>query len=570
MTLPKTIRAELHENALTRVTRMFNATPRTVLAELLQNARRAGATEVNIRTKQTTDDTVEVTIADNGHGIGDPGVILSYGRNGWEDDTTMREDAAGMGFACLARLKCTIKSATEGNTGWMTTLEPDCFQGTKEAIVETWHEDHSQGTTVSFEMGGSIQLMNECVRKSVEFYPIPCRLVTALPDSQQTVDLIQREFLADCIYRKHWRGLEIGVQKIETRWLSEDLNFFGHRIDIVAGRTTDLDGAVWCAKVNVIRCPDLELVLPAREEAVDNEFLGTLKQECRRIIYQAVSELPADNQVFLAHEDVAAAKTLGIRLPDAPPALEPWCAPTDEDNPYRKQRVELTKQAMTVSTEIPRPLQHTLQAALAADGSMVHVFAADARMDGFEWYDQLPQITKITPAVMLDEREMPAEAYRPENLDHSKDRQRITMITLRLHLKNRKSEVRTRTITSPVLLTGEAWEWGSPDANILITDNNDWSSTGLVQLLTGAYFEFNNDCGSDNWDTQLDTFQREARYLAHDVLKEGGIEIARTIQDILNDNMVYQMAASKDMQFKINLSKGLVTVTHSETDTAAP
>jgi len=109
MTLPKTIRAELHENALTRVTRMFNATPRTVLSEMLQNARRAGATEVNIRTKQTRDDTIAITIADNGHGIGDPGVILSYGRNGWEDDTTMREDVAGMGFACLARLKCTIQ-----------------------------------------------------------------------------------------------------------------------------------------------------------------------------------------------------------------------------------------------------------------------------------------------------------------------------------------------------------------------------------------------------------------------------------------------------------------------------
>ena len=41
-------------------------------------------------------------------------------------------------------------------------------------------------------------------------------------------------------------------------------------------------------------------------------------------------------------------------------------------------------------------------------------------------------------------------------------------------------------------------------------------------------------------------------------------------QSRLSDNMVYQMAANKDMQFKINLGKGLVKVTHSETDTAAP
>lgn len=44
------------------------------------------------------------------------------------------------------------------------------------------------------------------------------------------------------------------------------------------------------------------------------------------------------------------------------------------------------------------------------------------------------------------------------------------------------------------------------------------------------------------------------------------MEIARTIQDILNDNMVYQMASAKEMEFKITLTNGLVKVTHADTE----
>ena len=47
--LPATIRASVHEDAIGRVTRFFNATTLETLNELFQNARRAGATRVDVR-----------------------------------------------------------------------------------------------------------------------------------------------------------------------------------------------------------------------------------------------------------------------------------------------------------------------------------------------------------------------------------------------------------------------------------------------------------------------------------------------------------------------------------------
>ena len=49
---------------------------------------------------------ITVTIADDGSGIADPAVLLSFGENGWSDDLVRREDAAGFGFASLSRRGC--------------------------------------------------------------------------------------------------------------------------------------------------------------------------------------------------------------------------------------------------------------------------------------------------------------------------------------------------------------------------------------------------------------------------------------------------------------------------------
>ena len=90
--LPKTIQASVHPDAINRVPAFFNATTGDVLNELLQNARRSGATRIDV-----TFNDESMTVRDDGRGIEDPAELLAFGQTGWDGETVSREHPAGMG-----------------------------------------------------------------------------------------------------------------------------------------------------------------------------------------------------------------------------------------------------------------------------------------------------------------------------------------------------------------------------------------------------------------------------------------------------------------------------------------
>ena len=96
--IPESIQATIHQDAINRVSAFFNASTEDILNELLQNARRSGATTVDISTEGA-----EISVSDNGDGIGNPETILAFGQSGWDENTTRRENPADMGIYALAR-----------------------------------------------------------------------------------------------------------------------------------------------------------------------------------------------------------------------------------------------------------------------------------------------------------------------------------------------------------------------------------------------------------------------------------------------------------------------------------
>jgi hypothetical protein len=102
--LPTVVHSQVDPAAITKVTRLFNNTLGSILTELIQNARRAGATTVDLDVE--ADDRQWLVIADDGAGIADPAVILALGRSGWDDDIAAREDPAGMGVFRPCRAPC--------------------------------------------------------------------------------------------------------------------------------------------------------------------------------------------------------------------------------------------------------------------------------------------------------------------------------------------------------------------------------------------------------------------------------------------------------------------------------
>ena len=57
-----------------------------------------------------------------------------------------------------------------------------------------------------------------------------------------------------------------------------DLNFFGLTLPVGLPTVETVHGGTWIVRADIKDCPDLELALPARKEAVENAFLLTAEE----------------------------------------------------------------------------------------------------------------------------------------------------------------------------------------------------------------------------------------------------------------------------------------------------
>ena len=182
--LPERIRARVHDGALSRVTRMYAAGLADVFTETLQNSRRAGATRVSVTIDASEDapGALSVTVTDDGAGIADPAVLLSFGENGWSEDLVRREDAAGMGFLSLARRGCTVASrpraaSSETAPAWRVDLTPSHFLGEEEAaIVFDEGAPRPHGTAVRFDADEAREAIRRALENAARHYPLPVTL----------------------------------------------------------------------------------------------------------------------------------------------------------------------------------------------------------------------------------------------------------------------------------------------------------------------------------------------------------------------------------------------------------
>ena len=207
-----------------------------------------------------------VTVADDGAGIEDPAVLLSFGENGWSDELVAREDAAGMGILSLAHRGCRIASrprTPDGHVGhgWSVDLEPEHFTGRSDAQVR--HDDgapYPSGTAVQFQATESADMIRAAVASAARHYPLPVTF--------EGETLERRAFLDGAIHAESWNGLTFGVYRDRGRgYLEPDLNFFGLTVPVQLPMVETVHRGIWSVRADVVDCPGLELLLPARREA---------------------------------------------------------------------------------------------------------------------------------------------------------------------------------------------------------------------------------------------------------------------------------------------------------------
>ena len=530
-TPPAKIRARIHDNALKRVTRIYASTLADVLTETLQNSRRGGATGVRISVGTLTDRPGDetrftVTIADDGTGIADPAVLLSFGENGWSDDLVRREDAAGFGFASLSRRGCTVASrppSPDGHTmpGWRVELAPEHFLGEAEAEV---HADDSapfpHGTSISFQATEIAAAIRNAAVNAARHYPLPV-MFDGIPRTEPGGEqLDRRAFLDGTIHAEPWRGLAFGVSRNRHRGYNDpDLNFFGLTVPLSLPTVESVHGGIWSVRADIGDCPDLELVLPARKEAVENDFLKEMRSAARLAIYRAMA---ADPKPRPAYADWNRAQDAGIDMAPPPAVLRPWRPGVADVDDWREppKLAAAGRDALVMDCDPEPPEAQALWRAAERAGIASRLFEADRRLDGYDWYDGLDRITGVESEVAIDDAWRPLDDFPlPERTGAPAAAlpQRPHAIRMNLAVSPARGPGRTLDLPADLVFAGEAWSWVA-ETLPLVTADSDLQPHQLAELLRAGFFSPSDDADSDSWETQRDRFDQEASHIAMSLL----------------------------------------------------
>ena len=566
-----TIRARIHDSAIKRVTRTFAASIGEVFSETLQNSRRAGATRVRVAVTGS-DGNLTVTVTDDGAGIAAPAVLLSFGENGWSEDLVAAEDAAGMGMLSLARRGCTVSSrprATNGDPapGWRVALLPAHFLGEAEAEV---HPDDGapwpHGAAVSFRASGpeDPERIRRAIEQAARHYPLPVMFedVPDTPAGGETLD--RRAFLDGALHVERWRGLVFGAFK--DRWngfgLNDpDVNFHGLTVSAQLPRVESVTGECWTAGADIVDCPDLELVLPARKEPVETPFLEEMREAARLAIYRAMAADPDPRPSFA---DRKRAHEADIDIAAPPPELRPWRPGLADIDDWREppKRESVGPDALLMACDPEPPEAQALWRAAERGGIAGRLFEPDRRLEGYAWYDAIERIVHIHTEAPVGRRPYALDSYPvPERTGApgAPLAQRPASIRMSLTVRPDRGVGRILDIDADVAFAGDAWAYVG-DALPLVTAGSDIEPFQLMELLRAAFFSASDDADADSRERQRDVFEQEALHIATRLLVSDDAARRSSIAEAVTRELFWLIPHDRGAEISVRDRKVTVTL----------
>ena len=581
---PTVIRARIHESAVKRVTRIYAATLADIFAETLQNSRRAGAAHIRIAVTPSAGppdgagETLRtVTITDDGRGIADPAVLLSFGENGWSDDLVRREDAAGFGFASLARHGCIVSSRPHrpepgALPGWRVELAPEHFLGEAEAEVHADpHAPFPEGTAISFLTAEAPVAIRSAAAHAARHYPLPVVFGDGAEGGPEAPggELPRRAFLDGAVRSEGWRGLLFGVfRDRHYRYNDPDLNFFGLTLPVGLPAVETVRGHVWTVRADTRDCPDLELVLPARKEAVENDFLKRMRDAARLAIYRAMAHDPDPRPAFA---DWSRAREASIDIAPPPAILLPWRPSVADDNDWigTGGPAPAGDGALVMAADPEPPEAQALWRAAERAGLAPRLFEADSRLEGYGWYDGLDRVTAASLWVVEDgewmapedyplpERPRPGAALLPG---------RPSALRVDLSVRPASGPVGTLTLPADLAFAGEAWSH-IDDALPLVAADSALQPHDLAALLRAAFFSPSDDIDADSRETQRERFDEDALHLATRLLLSDDEACRVSIAEAVRRELSWR--CPKDRMVEIRIAGSEISVTLADSNSAA-
>ena len=542
MPLPTAIRSQVDPAAITKVTRLFNNTLGDILTELVQNARRAGASIVDLDVAEA-EDARWLVIRDDGAGIEDPAVILALGRSGWDDEVARREDPAGMGVFSLAGRQVEIRScARTTSEAWRIAIAPGDWESGKSISVNPC--DHPFGTEIRV-------LLEEDWAKNLEAAANGAARYCPTPIRFKGATLPQQDWLAGAATVIEADGVRIGLlNDPRSAQYQPRINFHGLTVPCALPSITEKDRN-WWVRIDIVDAPDLQLVLPARKEMVENGALDALRDTVRKAIYRHIASLGSHR---LAYAQWAEAEQLGIHLPEAAALLRGWTPAAADRNSGREGPGLIPAANLVLVDDFGPPLEQCAAFALARDCRLEGRLAdPDNAMAGYSWYDALPRITALRFEIDRDSQTHIFDHAELPGLESG------TVDRLELVLEMTRSEAETITVPAPVVIEyDEGSYWSFEEANILLASREAVSPEELVDLLEASCFCASDDRDADSWETQNDRFLLDAKEMAMRLLLGDDAALVERLRAIIAYRA--QWFVPEGRQFSAIIGRGTIDI----------
>jgi len=481
--MQQTICAKVNPRLLTKADRLFIGSVDGRIIEILQNARRAGATEVRISNKDGL-----VTVQDNGSGIDDFQKLLDLGGSGWDEKLEAGEDPAGVGLFSLAPRKVTIISG-----GRKTVIDKDGWTGKPVEVTE--NTEAVTGTILKFRDEKPWDM--NTVEKHAVFAGI-----------KVVVDGKYCHAMSFCNgqaehYDKPGCKIEVAeeVSKYHRDWTSNWyngkvlVNFHGQVVQIDYWPSKSRQGLT--VLVDIADQTDIRLMLPARTRLVENQAFEQLKNAVELEYYKYFQKQKTHT---LYYEEYLRAKELGIELPEAEPKFQAgliWGECSEPVEVVMPKDFKLEDCYLCVNKELKDETAeanvHLFSAIGEFSGKRFVPITVDNGYMGYSW-TKLPKVTKV---------EVTKGA---EKLCHSINCGEIACfdkLIITVHTSDGKmfsSDVDMAVITEP---PRGKYQW--VDQTVCVTkEARDHLSSENIWFHIGGF-----DLEGDSYDTQLYYFEKE-------------------------------------------------------------
>lgn len=519
--LPTTIQATIHQDALERVPSFFNASLKDTLNELLQNARRSGATLVQITQEKNT-----ITVSDNGRGIEDPNTILAFGHSDWDNQTKESEHPAGMGLYSLARREgVRIRSKTEDGVPWAVRLNPKNFTGEEPAFVDRMFSRINTGTTVIFQT--TKEPHRSTITEATRFFPLP---VTVNGDP-----VPQQDFLKNAKYIEDWHGVRIGAHPHGN---FKNFNFHGVLIDQCDFATVRTMDTPWHATIDINDCPELQLTLPARKEIVRTTFLENLQKACLRAIYRALKA----NSIDVPRTEQQAARELGVFIPDPQPKLRAWHSPPADWTAHdRTEFQELPENPIIVTADMQTTESQSLEWALNDHPLAQRLYRSDNRLKGYPWFEAIAVLDSVEFVTIQDGQEKNLQELYDDSYNELKT---ADTIQAKLNITHQDGSTESITVETDLFLPYHEEEH-IDDADVVHVPNHNINVHLLADLLHDTYFSPSDSSESDSYDTQEHFHRQLAQKTAAKAIFDPNQATAHNMAQAADDHVSYMLPEGK-------------------------